>query len=958
VTENTWPVFGPRLATERVFVRRVLLSCPGPLERKHEPYPTHRPSYPARAFLFDPFTGVESRNYMIGQTLGHYRIEAKLGEGGMGVVYQARDTHLDRLVAIKVLPPERVADPVRKRRFVQEAKAASALNHPNIVHIYDIDSDGGVDFIAMEHVQGKTLGEVIGPKGLRIDETLKYAVQIADALAAAHAAGIVHRDIKPSNIMVSEKGLVKVLDFGLAKLAEQSEDNPSAPTQTAQPRTEEGAIVGTAEYMSPEQAEGRKVDARSDVFSFGSVLYEMVTGQRAFQGANRIATLSAILHKEPAPISEAAGHAVVPELQRVIARCLRKDPQQRIQHLDDVKLALEELRQELTSGTMVQPQAARAQWGWAWAGLAAVLAIAGFMAWRGWRTPVRTEPLRAVPLTTLAGAERYPSFSPDGNQVVFTWTGPKQDNPDIYVQMIGTGSRLQLTTDPGNDYNPVWSPNGLWIAFLRSQSDAGRSELRLISPLGGQERKVADIHVRSGIAITPPYLSWCPDSSCLVVADSLGEGKPDALFVVSLESGDKRQLTSPQAPAVCDTNPAISPDGNWIVFRRMAALFNGALYRLPLGKGFVAAGEPQRLTAPTLDAEFPAWMPGGQEILFSARGSLWRLNVAGDKPGESQPARLPFVGEDGIMPAVSRPQAGRPARLVYVRYFGDGNLWRVSVSAPGMPAISPPTVAVASSRSDGMPQLSPDGRRVAFWSDRSGENEIWLADPDGANAVQLTSMGARATGYPHWSPDGERIAFHSSADGQPDVYVVPVAGGKPRKFTSHPAPDAFPSFSRDGKWLYFNSARTGEFVIWKMPASGGDPVKVIAGVAPQESPDGAFLYYVQTVDAPSPLMRVPVSGGAPVKVLDGVVLANFAVLQNGIYYIDRPGGDSGVHYMETPTGETRLQYFDLKTRKSTTVARNLGQVDVPITASQDGRLILYPRMDSSIIDLMLVENFR
>jgi eukaryotic-like serine/threonine-protein kinase len=331
---------------------------------------------------------------------------AELGRGGMGLVYKARDTHLDRPVAIKVLPPERVADPERKRRFVQEAKAASALNHPNIVHIYDIDTAAGVDFIAMEYVEGKTLHDVIGRKGLKTGETLQYAVQIADALAAAHRAGTVHRDIKPSNIMVSERGLVKVLDFGLAKLAEQAEEeDPNATTQTRGPRTEEGTIVGTAAYMSPEQAEGKKVDARSDIFSFGSVLYEMVTGQRAFQGENRTSILSAILHKEPAPISEAARDPVVPELQNVIARCLRKDPQRRIQHLDDVKLALEELKQKSVSGSQALSPVARARSRrrGVWTALLAVLLVAGFFAWRAWRAPENTEPLRAVPLTTLLG---------------------------------------------------------------------------------------------------------------------------------------------------------------------------------------------------------------------------------------------------------------------------------------------------------------------------------------------------------------------------------------------------------------------------------------------------------------------------------------------------------------------------------------------------------------------------
>ena len=217
---------------------------------------------------------------MIGQTLDHYRIESKIGEGGMGVVYGARDTHLDRPVAVKVLPPDRVADPARKQRFVQEARAASALNHPNIVTIHDIRSQDGVDFIVMEYVEGKTLDERIPARGMRPTEALKSAVQIADALAKAHGAGIIHRDLKPSNVMVTEEGRVKVLDFGLAKLLEPADYSDEAATLTAGPLTEEGAVVGTAAYMSPEQAEGRKLDGRSDIFSFGSVLYEMVTGRK------------------------------------------------------------------------------------------------------------------------------------------------------------------------------------------------------------------------------------------------------------------------------------------------------------------------------------------------------------------------------------------------------------------------------------------------------------------------------------------------------------------------------------------------------------------------------------------------------------------------------------------------------------------------------------------------------
>src|SRR5690349_16728789 len=227
---------------------------------------------------------------MIGQTLGHYRIEAKLGGGGMGVVYRALDTHLDRSVAIKILRSDVITSPDRKRRFLQEAKAASALNHPNIVHIYDISSSDGTDFIAMEFVPGKTLDQLIGSSGLPLKDTLKYSIQIADALARAHTAGIVHRDLKPANIIAGEDGRIKLLDFGLAKLTERaadSETDTATVTAFETPKTEEGMIVGTVAYMSPEQAEGKKIDARSDIFTFGTVLYEMLTGRRPFEGTSR-----------------------------------------------------------------------------------------------------------------------------------------------------------------------------------------------------------------------------------------------------------------------------------------------------------------------------------------------------------------------------------------------------------------------------------------------------------------------------------------------------------------------------------------------------------------------------------------------------------------------------------------------------------------------------------------------
>jgi len=425
--------------------------------------------------------------------------------------------------------------------------------------------------------------------------------------------------------------------------------------------------------------------------------------------------------------------------------------------------------------------------------------------------------------------------------------------------------------------------------------------------------------------------------------------------VISLESREKRQLTRPQYPIAGDTDPAISPDGSWLVFRRNSAPFIGELFRLPLGRGVVALGEPSRLTLASLDANNPTWMPDSKEILFSAKGGLWRLAVS----GASAPMRLPFVGENGLMPVVSRPQPGLPSRLVYVRSHADSNIWRVDTSTAGSTASSPPVVAISSTRVDGTPQFSPDGSRVAFTSNRSGDLEIWLADVDGSNAVQLTSMGA-VPGFPRWSPDGTLIAFHCNPEGQAEIYVIPATGGKPRNLTVHPGTDAFPSFSRDGRWIYVSSNRSGgDPVIWKIPSSGGDAVRVTnsMGNSATESFDGLDIYYNEAWDRPSPVWHLSGSGGVAAKVLDGIVLGNFTVLERGIYYIDRPPRKA----VTDPTdaaGEARLRYFDFATRRSITVAANLGEVGLGLTASPDGRTILYSRVDSSVDDLMIVDNFR
>jgi serine/threonine protein kinase len=870
--------------------------------------------------------------------LGPYQILGVIGAGGMGTVYQARDTRLDRIVAIKV------AEARFNARFEREAHAVAALNHPHICTLHDI----GPNYLVMEYVEG---GPLHGP--MPVAQALRLAIQMADALDAAHRKGIIHRDLKPGNVLVTKSG-VKLLDFGLAKMME------SAPDQDESTRTEEGTIVGTVAYMSPEQSQGKPVDARSDIFSFGSVLYEMVTGKRAFQRDDKVSTLAAILKEEPPPASSLCKDVPI-ELDRIIARCLRKDPDRRFQHMDDVMVALEEVKEESDSGTAALVLARR-RGRWLWPVVLSSLLFAALIGWRLSRSSP-TEPLRAVEFVTLSGVKSSPSFSPDGNHVTFAWDGAKHDNLDIYVQQIGAGPPLRLTNDARDDYNPAWSPDGRWVAFLRRESpvgpqrietplDAEESELLLIPPLGGPERRLTSIRL-SGPHWKQTFLSWCPDSTCLVVTDSPGAGKPDALFVVSLETGERRQLTSPQPPASGDVNPGVSPDGRWLVFKRMVAFPGFELYLLPLGKEMTAGGEPRRLTAPAPDtggqmwnAGYLAWMPDSKEILLSMGGALWRVGIPGGQPS----ARLPFVGEDGVMPVVSRRQAGNTSRLVYVRGIERAGIWRVETSAPGAPSPSPPAPAIASTREDANPQFSPSGRRVAFNSNRLGQMEIWLASADGSNAVQLTSMAATMRAnqavLPCWSPDGQLVAFHSNPENHYEIYLVAAGGGRPRRLTSHSALAA--SFSRDGKWVYFTSNRTGEYQIWKIPVAGGRAVQITfnTGTVAFESPDGSSVYYTQTPGAPSALWRVPAAGGQPVRVLEGVVEFAFAVLDKGIYYIDQP------------SHETRLQWYDLATGRSTTVARDLGDVGQGLTVSPDGRTILYTKLEAPVNDLMLVENFR
>jgi serine/threonine protein kinase/WD40 repeat protein len=863
---------------------------------------------------------------MIGQTLGHYRIESKLGEGGMGVVYKARDAHLDRLVALKVLPPERVTDRERKERFVREAKAASALNHPNIITIYDIDEANGVLFIAMEYVAGRTLDDLASRRGLKLSESLKYAVQIADALAKAHAAGIVHRDLKPSNVMVNEDGLVKILDFGLAKLtANDEQERDNAATRTLGQLTEQGAVLGTLSYMSPEQAEGRRVDARSDIFSFGSVLYELVTGERAFQGETRVSTMAAIVSRDPKPLT-----GVPHDLEKIIARCLRKDLDRRFQHMDDVKIALQEVKEESESGRLAPTVIPRPSRRWQWAALPAVaLALAVvFLAGRR-MAPESTPAWRVTPLTTYAGHELDPALSPDGNQVAFSHRG------DIYVKLIDGGPPLRLTADPAPEVTPCWSPDGRRIAFVRNVS--GSRDLLVVPALGGPERRVARFDsATSGLA-------WSPDGKSLV----LGVQRPAGLAQAAVDSGEIRRLTTLEAGRGSDVDPAFAPDGRTLAFVRGLSSFSGTLFALSLGAGGAAQGQPRPLLDQQMLFSGLDWSPDGRFVVFTAqvgsRDLLWRVPASGGVP-----VQLPVESESATEPSLAR----QGNRLAYRRISNDTNIWQIP--GPGEPAAPrQPALLIASTYSDTEPQFSPDGKRIVFTSTRTGNRAVWRADRDGSNQVQLASPEDVRVGSPRWSPDGQWIVFDGYAKGNSDLYLVSSEGGAARRITTDTFDEVRPSYSRDGKWIYFCSQRSGREEIWRMPAAGGSAAQLTrkGGYEPFESADGKTLFYGQRgMDG---IWRVPPEGGEETLILPEGRSARWAVAGDSIYYTElaTPERPARISALRVSSGQkTELFRFPAATRPVTS--------GTTLTVSPDQRSILYVHTDHAGSDLMLVDNFR
>ncbi len=878
-----------------------------------------------------------------GTKLGPYEVIAPLGSGGMGEVYRARDTRLGREVAIKVLPAERLSDEHRRARFVQEARAASALNHPHIVTIYDIASAEGTDFIVMELVPGKTLDALIPRHGMRLGEVLRIAIPLADALAAAHGAGIVHRDLKPANVMVTPEGVVKVLDFGLAKLT-QAEEGAREDATTLDARAKlshPGTVAGTPAYMSPEQASGGKVDARSDVFAFGAVLYEMVTGRRPFGGASTAEMLASLLKEQPKPPSEVVAD-VPKELERIILRCLRKEPARRFQHMTDLKVELEELKEESDSGLAAPGvRAPRRRGLWVAAGLVGALAVAtgGLLLWRS-RRPEPPAPY-LVPLTSTPGFEMYPTFSPDGDQIAFAWDGEKGANWDIYVKMVGAGEARRLTTDPAIDSLPSWSPDGRQIAFVRSSAGGTPGTIHVISPLGGADRKVSDQPVAAS------QLSWSPDSRWLATGAPrsyalVRSNLPRGIRLVEVPSGETRSITAPAEPTY-HSMPALSPDGRRLAYASCSSGYmNCRLEVSELGPDGSKKGTARRVTRGVTWPWGLAWTRGGASLVYGDELSgtrLWRVGIQGDEP----PRQIEIAGFGANWPAIALSRD----RLAFVRRGIQDDIYRFEVGRPA-------EAVVVSSFYDWNPHLSPDGSRIAFESSRGGGgHEIWLAAADGSNPTQLTHGPGRWQGSPRWSPDGRRIAFDSyGEDGQSDVWTIDADGGSLRRLTSSPAAHYMPTWSHDSRFVYFSSDRAGAETIWRIPVAGGpeEQVTQTGGGRCEEAADGETLFFQRATFANSPLLAVSLAGGQERTVIDCVPRFGYALGRAGIYHEGCGGDPRAVPLLlrDTATGRDRL----LGTLE------RAGESGRGLTVSADGKTILYAKQIGEGSDLMLIENFR
>jgi Tol biopolymer transport system component len=573
-----------------------------------------------------------------------------------------------------------------------------------------------------------------------------------------------------------------------------------------------------------------------------------------------------------------------------------------------------------------------------------ILVVAGVAVWRSSRDPRPQNSAVVLPFTTLPGTELFPSFSPDGRRVVFTWQRSGHNSRDIYVKAVGAGEPLQLTAHPGREAYPTFSPDSRWVAFRRLNDASGRMEIFVVADSGGSERKIGDVSPFGPLELHSPFLAWTPDGKWLILPDRPRSAEPVALFLMSVVSGEKRRLTQPPEKAFGDFNPAVSRDGRALAFIRMTALGTSAILRQEFTDNFAADGEPVALTAPTPELQNPMWTADQREILYVAGTAgvreLWRVSAFGG----GKPQHVDSPGRIGIHLSLS-PEG---SSMIYSDAVPDRDIWRIDLKARNDEDRRPVRLISSTFPDDG-PQYSPDATRIAFGSSRSGHKEIWVANADGSRAIQLTFFRGPESGSARWSPNGDEIVFDARPEGNADIYVIPAAGGQPRPIERHPATETQASWSRNGKWIYFGSNRSGEYQIWRVPAGGGPAVPMThkGGYCAFDTSDG-FLYYAKNRER-TDLWRVPLQGGEETRVIGPLRFqSNFQTVGDALYYLTGPDSAGNVQLR-------RFRRGDQSERVAATIQLDLMH---GLSVSSDERWALFTVNEQRPGDLVLVENLR